>query len=223
MIDCKELANRILDNTAEKIKSRKIKKPMLLMESYNGDGEAMAKGLAKDCERVGVKFKRTNESGEKAMSFIIGNKVIDTGGECTAEAVSRILEEEFNTKDFSGKTIMVIGRGNVGKYVALKLIEKNATVFICHSKTKFLDRYRASSICSAIVTACNKPDCIDVGDFSDFCSENALIIDCGFEIKEDGKPHGNVVSGAYKNVTPVPGGVGLVTRAIMVERVVEMA
>lgn len=59
MIDCKSIAKGILVDVADKVKTMEVK-PTLYMTSFNGDGDALAKGLAKDCERVGISFKHSS-------------------------------------------------------------------------------------------------------------------------------------------------------------------
>jgi methylenetetrahydrofolate dehydrogenase (NADP+)/methenyltetrahydrofolate cyclohydrolase len=110
-----------------------------------------------------------------------------------------------------GSDVVVIGRSDiVGKPMAKMLTDANATVTLCHSKTKDL----ASKLANAdlIICAVGKPGFINAGDYV------APIIDVGINFV-DGKLVGDV-SGTAHNVTPVPGGVGLLTRCALLENVI---
>lgn len=112
-----------------------------------------------------------------------------------------------------GKNAVVIGRSNiVGKPVAMLLLQKNATVTICHSRTKDL-----AAVCKTadiLVVAIGRPKMVN----SDFVKEGAVVIDVGTS-KVDGKIVGDVDFDSVKEVagylTPVPGGVGPMTIAML--------
>ena len=119
-----------------------------------------------------------------------------------------------------GKRCVVIGRSNiVGKPVALLLLQANATVTICHSRTRNLkEEVRAADI---VVAAIGKADFIT----GDMIKPGAIVIDVGMNRREDGKLTGDVnfeqavqVAGW---ITPVPGGVGPMTIAMLLENTVE--
>jgi len=119
-----------------------------------------------------------------------------------------------------GKKAVVIGRSNiVGKPVALLLLQANATVTICHSRTRNLkEEVRAADI---VVAAIGKADFIT----GDMIKLGAIVIDVGMNRREDGKLTGDVnfeqavqVAGW---ITPVPGGVGPMTIAMLLENTVE--
>lgn len=224
MIDCKSIAKGILVDVADKVKTMEVK-PTLYMTSFNGDGDALAKGLAKDCERVGISFKHSAiNAGDGKFSYLTnGVDNLDPDMECVAEAVYRIVKctctHDALKDDLNGVVVMIIGRGKVGTAVEKRLKDADATVVICHSKTPKSVVYYMSGDCDAVVTCCDKPLCYDVRDFF---GNTMPIIDCGFSVGSDGKSYGNVDTLGNKsaNITPVPGGVGLVTRAIMVEKAV---
>ncbi len=131
---------------------------------------------------------------------------------CTAEACIRLLEHY--DIPLEGKNVAVIGRSLViGKPVSLMLINKNATVTICHSKTQNIaEKCRNSDI---IVAAAGKPEFVT----SDFMSERQTIIDVGINVNSEGKLVGDVdiAAAQMKNcsITPVPGGVGAITSMLL--------
>ena len=116
--------------------------------------------------------------------------------------------------DVAGKHVVVVGRGNaVGKPLALMLLQRNATVTVCHSKTQ-----RLADVCrnaDVVVSATGKPGLVT----ADFVTENSIVIDVGLSFV-DGKTCGDVAEEVYDKcaaVSPVPGGVGPVTRAVLLK------
>jgi len=114
-----------------------------------------------------------------------------------------------------GKNAVVVGRSNiVGKPTAMLLLEKNATVTICHSKTKNLAEHTKKA--DILVVAVGKPKMIK----KEMVKEGAVVIDVGIN-KIDGKLVGDVDFENVKEVagfiTPVPNGVGPMTRAMLME------
>lgn len=122
----------------------------------------------------------------------------------------------------AGKQAVVIGRSNiVGKPAALLLLRENATVTICHSKTRNL-----AEICreaDILVAAIGKEGFVT----GDMIKPGAVVIDVGINRGADGKLHGDVDYAAAMEkaafVTPVPGGVGLMTRAMLMVNTVQAA
>jgi methylenetetrahydrofolate dehydrogenase (NADP+)/methenyltetrahydrofolate cyclohydrolase len=112
--------------------------------------------------------------------------------------------------DVSGKEAVVVGRSNiVGKPVSMLLLRENATVTICHSKTKDLaDVCRRADI---LVAAVGRPEMIT----SDYVKEGAVVIDVGINRVGEKKVVGDVAFDEVKDkaayITPVPGGVGPMT------------
>ncbi|MDD2992473.1 MAG: methylenetetrahydrofolate dehydrogenase / methenyltetrahydrofolate cyclohydrolase [Clostridiales bacterium] len=122
----------------------------------------------------------------------------------------------------AGKHAVVLGRSNiVGKPMALLLLRENATVTICHSKTKDLAAIAASA--DILVAAIGRRHFVT----ADMVKDGALVIDVGINRGEDGKLTGDVDEAALaeKNgyITPVPGGVGLMTRAMLMVNTVRAA
>lgn len=134
---------------------------------------------------------------------------------CTVKAIIKILEE-YNVA-LEGANVVIIGRGNiVGKPLGLALLNRNATVTIAHSKTKNLGY--VTSKADILISAVGKPDLIK----SDMIKDGAVVIDVGINRVND-KIMGDV---DFKNVlkkasliTPVPGGIGPMTVAMIMENV----
>ena len=137
---------------------------------------------------------------------------------CTPKGIIRILDE-YNI-DLTGKNVVVIGRSNiVGKPVALLLEQRNATVTIAHSKTQNLEEITKKA--DIIVSAIGKPNFLT----TDYLSQNAIIIDVGINRTENGLT-GDVdyenVKELCSHITPVPGGVGPMTIAMLMENTLEL-
>lgn len=139
---------------------------------------------------------------------------------CTPAGVLELIERSGHT--IEGKRCVVIGRShNVGKPTAMLLLQKNGTVTICHSKTKDLN-----GICKEadiLVSAVGKLHTVT----KDMVKEGAVVIDVGMNRNENGKLCGDVdfddvceVAGA---VSPVPGGVGLMTVAMLMNNCITAA
>ena len=139
---------------------------------------------------------------------------------CTAEAVMELLR--FYHIDVEGKEVVIVGRSAVvGKPLALLMLSANATVTICHSKTKNL-----AEVCrraDILVAAIGKPCVIK----SDFLKEGAVVIDVGINMDENGKLCGDVDFEDCRKkasaMTPVPGGIGAVTTAVLMRHTAEAA
>lgn len=136
---------------------------------------------------------------------------------CTPRSVLKLIKS-LNI-DICGKNAVVIGRSNiVGKPTAQLLLNENATVTICHSRTKNLkDICKKADI---VVSAVGRPGFVT----GEFVNENSIVIDVGTTVV-DGKLRGDVVfdevikKAAY--VTPVPGGVGAMTTTMLILNVCE--
>ena len=125
---------------------------------------------------------------------------------CTAKGIIDLLE--FNKINIEEKNVTIIGRSNlVGKPLAVSLLNKNATVTLCHSKTKNLKIHTKSA--DIIIVAVGKPGLIN----QKMVSKDTVIIDVGIN-RINGKICGDADKSVYKKckaVTPVPGGVGPMT------------
>jgi methylenetetrahydrofolate dehydrogenase (NADP+)/methenyltetrahydrofolate cyclohydrolase len=139
---------------------------------------------------------------------------------CTAQACMEILE--FYGVDCTGKNATVVGRSLViGRPVAMLLMEKNATVTICHTRTKDLPQQMRQA--EIVIAAAGRR-----GMFGAECfREGQIVLDVGIHFNEDGKMCGDVrtaeVESIVEAITPVPGGVGAVTTAVLMSHVVQAA
>ena len=139
---------------------------------------------------------------------------------CTPYGVIKMLEE-YNI-EIEGKRAVIIGRSNiVGKPLIQCLLNKNATVTVCHSKTKNIEEI--TSTADILIAALGKPKFVT----SNMVKEGAVVIDVGINRNEDGKLVGDVdfenVSKKVSYITPVPGGVGPMTIAMLMHNVVKSA
>ena len=122
--------------------------------------------------------------------------------------------------DLEGKNIAVINRSLVvGKPLAMMILKKNATVTICHSRTKDLDKITKKA--DIVMTALGKAKFLDEKYFN----EDSIVIDIGVSMDDDGKMSGDVdfdnVEDKVAMITPVPRGVGSVTNTILLDNVVK--
>ncbi|CAH2212411.1 Methylenetetrahydrofolate dehydrogenase / Methenyltetrahydrofolate cyclohydrolase [Tepidibacter aestuarii] len=137
---------------------------------------------------------------------------------CTPTAVVEILKHYG--VELSGKKVAVLGRSMVvGKPAAMLLLNENATVTICHSRTKDLEK--VTSEADVLVAAVGRAKMVK----ESFVKEGAVVIDVGINVDEDGKLCGDVDTENVKNeasmITPVPAGVGSVTTSILAKHIVK--
>jgi methylenetetrahydrofolate dehydrogenase (NADP+)/methenyltetrahydrofolate cyclohydrolase len=138
----------------------------------------------------------------------------------TAQAVVEILQRE--QVPLSGADVVVVGRSNVvGKPAALLLLAENATVTVCHSRTRDLAAHTRRA--DVLVAAVGRARMLGAGHVK----PGATVIDVGTNPTEDGQLVGDVDTAAVEPVagaiTPVPGGVGPVTTALLLRNVVTAA
>lgn len=139
---------------------------------------------------------------------------------CTAEAVIEVLKA--NNISIEGKRAAVIGRSMViGKPLSMLLLKENATVTICHTRTADLP-----GICrqaEILVAAAGKAAMVD----ESWVSDDAVLIDVGINVDENGRLCGDVDQASLENrrvkLTPVPGGVGAVTTAVLAKHLIQAA
>ena len=144
----------------------------------------------------------------------------DTFVSCTPYGIMKMFEA-YNI-DLEGKNAVVIGRSNiVGKPMSHCLLNKNATVTICHSRTKNLAEITKRA--DILVAAIGKAEFVK----ADMVKEGVVVIDVGINRTEEGKLKGDVdfenVSKKASYITPVPGGVGPMTIAMLMNNVVKAA
>lgn len=136
---------------------------------------------------------------------------------CTPKGVMKLLE--YYNIDLCGKNVCLINRSNiVGKPLFHLLIEKNATVTMCHSKTNNLKEH--TKVADIVISAVGKPGFIT----EDMIKNDAIVIDVGIS-RVEGKVVGDVdfdsVSKKASYITPVPGGIGPMTIAMVLENIIE--
>lgn len=139
---------------------------------------------------------------------------------CTAEAVVEVLKAYGIP--ISGKRAVIVGRSLVvGRPLAMLLLKENATVTVCHTRTKNLEEEcRRAEILVAAAGRAKMLGASHVG-------EQAVVIDVGINVDEDGKLCGDVdfasIDGRAAMSTPVPGGVGAVTTAVLAKHLAQAA
>jgi methylenetetrahydrofolate dehydrogenase (NADP+) / methenyltetrahydrofolate cyclohydrolase len=139
---------------------------------------------------------------------------------CTPSGCMKMLESIGY--DLRGKNAVVIGRSNiVGKPMAMLLLQQNATVTICHSATKDLAAHTRQA--DVVVAAVGKRNVLT----ADMVKPGAVVIDVGMNHNDEGKLCGDVDFAGVREVagwiTPVPGGVGPMTRAMLLVNTLEAA
>ena len=142
----------------------------------------------------------------------------DTFVSCTPLGVIKMFEE-YNI-DLTGKSVVILGRSNiVGKPLIHCCLNKNATVTVCHSKTKDLKEYTKRA--DILIVAIGKSKYVT----EDMVKEGAVVIDVGINRGKDGKLTGDVdfenVEKKASYITPVPGGVGPMTIAMLMNNVIK--
>jgi methylenetetrahydrofolate dehydrogenase (NADP+) / methenyltetrahydrofolate cyclohydrolase len=139
---------------------------------------------------------------------------------CTPHGVIQLLKR--NGIDLSGREAVVVGRSNlVGKPLAQLLLRENATVTVCHSRTRGLPEVTRRA--DILVVAAGKREMIG----AEHVGEGAVVVDVGIHRKEDGGLTGDVrfdeVDQRASWISPVPGGVGPMTRAMLLHNTVVAA
>lgn len=139
---------------------------------------------------------------------------------CTAEAVIEVLKA--NDISITGKRVTIVGRSMVvGKPLSMLMLKENATVTICHTRTQDLQGTCRNA--EILVAAAGKAKMLD----ADYVGAGAVVIDVGINVDENGKLCGDVdfdtIQDTAAMATPVPGGVGAVTTAVLAKHLVQAA
>lgn len=139
---------------------------------------------------------------------------------CTAEAVIEVLKA-YNI-ELTGKRVTVVGRSMVvGKPVSMLLLKENATVTMTHTRT--VDLKKTCSDAEIVVAAAGRAKMLN----SDYCGQDAVMIDVGINVDDNGKLCGDVdystLDGKASAATPVPGGVGTITTAVLAKHLIQAA
>ena len=139
---------------------------------------------------------------------------------CTAEAVIEVLKAY--DIELTGKRVTVVGRSMVvGKPVSMLLLKENATVTMTHTRT--VDLKKTCSDAEIVIAAAGRAKMLN----SDYCGQDAVMIDVGINVDENCKLCGDVdyatLDGKASAATPVPGGVGTVTTAVLAKHLIQAA
>lgn len=139
---------------------------------------------------------------------------------CTAEAVIEVLKAY--DIELTGKRMTVVGRSMVvGKPVSMLLLKENATVTMTHTRTVNLKK--TCSDAEIVIAAAGRAKMLN----SDYCGQDAVMIDVGINVDDNGKLCGDVdyatLDGKASAATPVPGGVGTVTTAVLAKHLIQAA
>jgi methylenetetrahydrofolate dehydrogenase (NADP+)/methenyltetrahydrofolate cyclohydrolase len=139
---------------------------------------------------------------------------------CTATAVMEILD--YYKISLKGKHAVILGRSMVvGRPLSMMLLKKDETVTLCHSKTERIDEI--SRTADVLVAAMGRANVVG----ADYIKPGAIVIDVGINVDQNGNINGDVnfdeVVNLASMITPVPGGVGSVTTAILIKNIVKAA
>ncbi len=157
-------------------------------------------------------------TGKSLSCLMLGDK--NSFRPCTAQACIEILDHYgYN---LAGEKVAVLGRSlAVGRSLSLMLQDRNATVTMCHSKT--LDLPKVCKENRIIVAAVGRAKMVN----NDYVNQNHIIVDVGINVDENGKLCGDVdreaVESTVAAISPVPGGVGGITVAVLAQHVIEAA
>lgn len=136
---------------------------------------------------------------------------------CTSKAVIEMLD--YYGIDLDGKKVVIVGRSNiVGKPLIPQILKKNGTVTVCHSKTKNLSCELKDA--DIIIISIGRAKFLK----KEMIKKNAILVDVGINF-QDGKICGDIdfddVKNYAKAITPVPGGVGVVTNAVLIDNILK--
>lgn len=145
---------------------------------------------------------------------------------CTAEACMEVLR--YHGIDIAGRKVTILGRSRtVGKPLAIMMLNRDATVTVCHSQTPVEDQIAACRNADIVVLATG----VTQGFGSEYFRNGQIILDVGTGTGRDGKMHGDLdIEGIMADgeitdltYTPVPGGIGRVTTAILLRNIIKAA
>ncbi len=179
--------------------------------------EPLPKHLSKLINKVDINRDVEGISDENFGKLFKGDTNVNIP--CTSRSVMEILN--FYNVDLEGKNVVVVGRSNiVGKPLIPQLLNKNATVTVCHSRTKNMSEILKRA--DVVIVAVGNINFLQ----KDMIKDDAIVIDVGTNYV-NGKVVGDVDFENVKDkafaITPVPGGVGIVTNALLIENIIASA
>lgn len=206
----------------------------IAVQAVNSDPEVHGVIMLKPFpEHIDEEALRMMLNPEKDVDAITDISIADTfiGKEnsfyaCTAEACVELIN--YYDIPLEGKNVTIVGRSlTVGKPLSMMLLNRDATVTICHSKTPIEEQMKACKNADIVILASGKTE----GYGSDFFRDGQIVIDVGTGTGRDGKMHGDLdieeieASGKITELTytPVPGGVGRATTALLLRNIVKAA
>ena len=228
LINGKELAQKIrkeLRQEVEELKEKGIEpKLAVIMIGENKASKVYVKNKSKACDEIGIKYEEFLLPEDTKMEELLDViRVLNERKD--VHAIRTVLNGEEITEyniEIEGKNAVIIGRSNiVGKPLIQCLLNKNATVTVCHSKTKNISEITKKA--DILIAALGKAKFVK----ANMIKENAVVIDVGINRNEDGKLEGDVdfeeVEKKASYITPVPGGVGSMTIAMLINNVIKAA
>ncbi len=172
--------------------------------------------LARVSESISLKKDVDGMNPQNLLALFLGSKTLYEPS--TARAVMELLR--FYNLELKGKKVAIINRSEVvGKPLAMMFLREDATVTICHSKTENLREITRTS--DIVVTAVGKAKLLDRTYFN----KDSIVIDVGMSLDGEGSLSGDVnyneVKDFVKMLTPVPGGVGRITTAVLMKQLID--
>lgn len=207
----------------EKTSTEELEKTLIdLNNDTNVHGILMFRPLPKHIDQDRMQNIIAPEKDVDAMNPINLEKIFEGDPTGLEPATPRAAVEMLKGHGYEleGKDVVVINRSMVvGKPLAMMLLQENATVTICHSRTKDLKAHTKRA--DYVITALGRPAMLDKSYFT----ENSVVIDVGVGTTADGKLSGDAnyddVKDYVSAITPVPGGVGSITTTILLSQVVK--
>ena len=231
IIDGKKISTQIKDEVKEQVaalKQKGIDVTLAVIQIGKDPASTVYVGNKKKaCEYVGIRslaYELPEETSEQELLELVqslnAKEDVDGFVSCTPAGIIQLLKRSGIMID--GKECVIIGRSNiVGKPMGMLLLRENGTVTICHSHTP--DLKTVAKRADILVVAIGKAKFVDAS----YVKDGAAVIDVGMDRDENGKLCGDVdfasvepVAGA---ITPVPGGVGPMTIAMLMNNCVESA
>ena len=239
LIDGKKISAQVKDECKERVAKENMDVTLAVIQVGNDPASTVYVGNKKKaCEYVGIhslSYELSEETTEEELLALVEKLNADVDGfhpqsvgalsigqpgfvSCTPAGIIQLLKRSGVVID--GKECVIVGRSNiVGKPMAMLMLRENATVTVCHSHTK--DLKEVTKRADILIVAIGKPKMIT----ADYVKEGAVVIDVGIHRPEGGKLCGDVdfdsVEKTASAITPVPGGVGPMTIAMLMNNCVE--